>query len=75
MAARAGIIPYKSENGKRIPSPCDGNGWRTGGFGPALMWRFYAATREDAFLQEARRAKKAPSPEQVREGAFANLWK
>lgn len=30
-AARENIIPYKSENGKWIPSPYDGNGWWTGG--------------------------------------------
>ena len=58
LAAEAGIIPYKSENGAWIPSPYDGNSWWTGGFWPGLMWQFYAATKNDAFQAEARRAEK-----------------
>ena len=58
FAAESGIIPYKSENGRWIASPFDGNGWWTGGFWPALMWQLYAATREDSFLSEARRVEK-----------------
>ena len=55
LAAKEGIIPYKSERGRWIPSPYDGNSWWTGGFWPALMWQFYAATRDETFLTEARR--------------------
>ena len=58
LAAEEGIIPYKSENGRWIPSPYDGNSWWTGGFWPALMWQLYAATREECFLTEARRVEK-----------------
>ena len=55
LAAAEGLIPYKSENGRWIPSPYDGNSWWTGGFWPGLMWQFYAATGDEAFLREARR--------------------
>ena len=58
LAAQAGIIPYKSENGQWIASPYDGNGWWTGGFWPGLMWQLYAATKDRFFLEEARRAEK-----------------
>ena len=57
VAAEMGIIPYKSENGKWIPSPYDGNSWWTGGFWPGLMWQLYAATKEDMFRTEALRAQ------------------
>ncbi|MBQ6257727.1 MAG: glycoside hydrolase family 88 protein [Clostridia bacterium] len=57
LAAQADIIPYKSENGQWIASPYDGNGWWTGGFWPGLMWQFYAGTKDDFFLREARRAE------------------
>ena len=57
FAAESGIIPYKSENGRWIASPFDGNGWWTGGFWPALMWQLYAAGREECFLKEARRVE------------------
>ena len=57
MAAADGIIPYKSEEGRWIPSPYAGNGWWTGGFWPGLMWQFYAAGREELFLKEARRTQ------------------
>lgn len=56
-AAAEGLIPYKSENGRWVASPYDGNSWWTGGFWPGLMWQFYAATRDGAFLAEARRAE------------------
>ncbi len=59
LAAQAGVIPYKSEpGGPWIGSPYDGNSWWTGGFWPGLMWQCYAATREEAFLREARRAQR-----------------
>ena len=32
LAASQGIIPYKSEGGKYVASPFDGNSWWTGGF-------------------------------------------
>lgn len=57
LAAAEGLIPYKSENGRWIPSPYDGNSWWTGGFWPGLMWQFYAATGDEAFLREARRTE------------------
>ncbi len=57
-AAAAGIIPYQSINGKWVESPFDGNGWWTGGFWPALMWQLWNRTKDDAFLQEARRTEK-----------------
>ena len=49
LAAAEGLIPYKSENGRWIPSPYDGNSWWTGGFWPGLMWQFYAAAFADNF--------------------------
>ena len=58
MAAAEGIIPYKSEQGKWITSPYDGNSWWTGGFWPGLMWQLWAMTKDEFFLQEARRAGK-----------------
>ena len=57
LASQAGIIPYKSENGRWIASPYDGNSWWTGGFWPALMWQLYAAGQEECFLKEARRVE------------------
>ena len=57
-AAEAGIIPYKSENGKWIESPYDGNSWWTGGFWPGLMWLLYAQSGEEIFREEARRVGK-----------------
>ena len=57
LAAEAGIIPYKSEQGQWVPSPYDGNGWWTGGFWPALMWQLYAASQDEFFLREARRVE------------------
>ena len=57
IAAREGIIPYKSEKGAWIPSPFDGNGWWTGGFYPAILWQIYAADKPEWCLIEARRAE------------------
>ena len=57
MAAEAGIIPYKSEEGKWIPSPYAGNGWWTGGFWPGLMWQLYQASGEEMFRDEALRVE------------------
>ncbi len=57
MAAKAGILPYKSENGQWLTSPYDGNSWWTGGFWPALMWQLYAMTGEETYSVEARRAE------------------
>ncbi|MBR6029678.1 MAG: glycoside hydrolase family 88 protein [Clostridia bacterium] len=56
LASETGLIPYKSEEGRWIPSPYDGNSWWTGGFWPGLMWQFYAADRDGRWLKEARRA-------------------
>lgn len=57
LAAQEGIIPYKSEGGKWIASPYDGNSWWTGGFWPGLMWQLYARTKDEGFLREARRVE------------------
>ncbi len=57
-AAEKNLIPYKSEEGAWIPSPFDGNSWWTGGFWPALMWQFYAFSKNERFLLEARRAQR-----------------
>ena len=57
-AAREGIIPYKSAEGKWIASPYDGNSWWTGGFWPGLMWQLWVLTEDGFFRQEACRAEK-----------------
>ena len=57
QAAESDMIPYKSENGRWIGSPFDGNGWWTGGFWPAQMWQLYAASKKEVFLTEARRTE------------------
>lgn len=57
MAAQMGILPYKSENGRWISSPYDGNSWWTGGFWPGLMWQLFAATGDEAFRTEAHRTQ------------------
>ena len=57
MAADAGILPYKSENGKWITSPYDGNSWWTGGFWPGLMWQLWCLSGDDFFRQEAQRVE------------------
>lgn len=57
MAAEMGILPYKSENGRWIASPYDGNSWWTGGFWPGLMWQLFAATGDETFRTEARRTQ------------------
>ena len=56
-AAEAGILPYKSENGRWLTSPYDGNSWWTGGFWPGLMWQLWCLSGDDFFLTEARRAE------------------
>ncbi|MBR0407768.1 MAG: glycoside hydrolase family 88 protein [Clostridia bacterium] len=53
MAARDGIIPYKSEHGKWITSPYDGNSWWTGGFWSGLMWLLYTYSHDEFFRDEA----------------------
>ena len=57
LAARQGIIPYKSENGRYVASPFDGNSWWTGGFWPGLMWQLYHATGEAVYREEALRVE------------------
>ena len=57
LAAQQGIIPYKSEGGRYIASPFDGNSWWTGGFWPGLMWQLYNATGEDVYRDEALRVE------------------
>ncbi len=57
LAAQMGILPYKSEGGKWISSPYDGNSWWTGGFWPGLMWQLFAATKDEMFRTEARRSQ------------------
>ena len=57
LAEAEGIIPYKSEGGRWIASPYDGNSWWTGGFWPALMWQLYTMTHDETFLREARRVE------------------
>lgn len=58
LAASQGIIPYKSEGGKYVASPFDGNSWWTGGFWPAIMWQLYKATGEAVYMTEALRVEK-----------------
>ncbi|MDR3051192.1 MAG: glycoside hydrolase family 88 protein [Oscillospiraceae bacterium] len=58
LAARAGIIPYKSgPDGQWMGAPMEGNSWWTGGFWPALMWQLYAASGDPLFADEARRVQ------------------
>ena len=57
LAASQGIIPYKSEGGKYVASPFDGNSWWTGGFWPAIMWQLYKATGEQVYMDEALRVE------------------
>lgn len=57
LAADAGILPYKSENGAWVTSPYDGNSWWTGGFWPGLMWQLYKMTGSEQFKTEALRAE------------------
>lgn len=56
-ARKEGMLPYKSEKGKWIPSPYDGNSWWTGGFWPGIMWQLWTWTGDDFFREEARRAE------------------
>ena len=57
LAAQQGIIPYKSEGGRYVASPFDGNSWWTGGFWPGLMWQLYKATGEQVYMDEALRVE------------------
>ena len=57
LAAEAGIIPYKCENGRYVPSPYDGNSWWTGGFWPGIMWQLYHATGKEVYKAEALRVE------------------
>ena len=63
QAAEMGIIPYKSEGGRWIGSPHDGNSWWTGGFWPGLMWQLHAATGDACYAAEARRVEQLLSAE------------
>ncbi len=54
-ARREGIIPYRSEGGKWLPSPYEGNSWCTGGFWPGLMWQLWHLTGDEFFKAEAKR--------------------
>ena len=56
-AAEAGIIPYRSAEGKWFASPYDGNSWWTGGFWPGLMWQLWHLTGDGFFREEARRVE------------------
>ena len=58
LAAQQGIIPYKSEGGRYVASPFDGNSWWTGGFWPGIMWQLYKATGNEAYKDEALRTEK-----------------
>ena len=55
LAAQADMLPYRGGE-KWIGAPFDGNSWWTGGFWPGLMWQMYAASGDDCFRDEARRA-------------------
>ena len=58
MAARDGMTPYRSAEGKWIGNPYDGNSWWTGGFWPGLMWQLQHLTGDAFFRDEARRVGK-----------------
>lgn len=70
-AAQEGIIPYKSENGRWVASPYDGNSWWTGGFWPGLMWQLHVATGDECFRQEALRVQELLTAE-LRRFEFLN---
>lgn len=58
IAKEQNIIPYRGEAAGWAEPPFDGDGWWTNGFWPALMWQLYAATGEEAFMEDARRVQK-----------------
>ena len=72
LAAEQNLVPYKSEGGRWVGSPFDGNGWWTGGFWPGLMWQLYAGTRDKRFLTEARRVVALLSAELTRFDALCH---
>ncbi len=57
QAAKQKMIPYRSENGRYVGSPYEGNGWWTGGFWPGLMWQLFHATGNNCFRDEALRVE------------------
>ena len=57
LAAQCPTLPYGGDGARWRPAPFDGNSWWTGGFWPGALWLLYAATGEDEFLREARRAE------------------
>ena len=57
LAAKQGIIPYTSKEGRYFASPYDGNSWWTGGFWPGLMWQLWHATGEEVYRREALRVE------------------
>lgn len=49
-------LPYTVVDSQWKPGPMDGICWWTNGFWPAEMWQLYAATNDEQYLAEARRA-------------------
>ena len=58
LARKQDVIPYKSEGGRWVGAPFDGNSWWTGGFWPGLMWQLYRFSGEEAFREEALRVER-----------------
>ncbi len=58
LARKQDVIPYKSEGGRWVGAPFDGNSWWTGGFWPGLMWQLYHFSGEEAFREEALRVER-----------------
>jgi len=59
------IIPYYGSGTSWQAGP-NGDNWWTGGFWPALMWILYKQTKDELFLQEARRVEKRLQAELMR---------